>query len=110
MRRLLKHKTPWLALVLSTGAEIAFCSVAFIAGRLGHPGEPVLFSRVWGAFHDPPDVFSGWCIHQVRWHDITSAGPEITRSAIFVLSAVLQWYVLLFLAIVAYRRFARKTV
>ncbi len=110
MRRLLKLKTPWLALVLSIGAEIAFCLVAFIAGRLGQPGEPVLFSRVWGGFHDPPELFSEWCIRQVRWHDITSAGPEITRSAIFLLSAVLQWYALLFLAIVVYRRFARKTV
>ena len=110
MRRLSNLKTPLLALVFSVAAEIAVCILAFVAGRMGRPGEPVLFSRLWMLFHDLPDALSLWCIHQIRWGDAQSAGPEVARVIIFLLLAVLQWYFLFLVGISVYRRFSRKSV
>jgi hypothetical protein len=108
MQRLLRLKTPWLALVFSIAAEVAFCSLAFVAGRTGRTSEPVLL-RCWDLFHGPADAFSLWCIHQVRWHNILSAGPEIIRSIIFFLIVLAQWYIVFLIAISLYKNFSSKT-
>jgi hypothetical protein len=87
--------------------EVAFCLLALIAGRMGRPNEPVLFSRIWGYFHNPPDAISAWCMHLIMWQNIQSAGAEVTRSVIFLLLAVLQWYFVLLIGIGLYRHFSR---
>jgi hypothetical protein len=104
MRRIWKLNTPLLALVLTVPAEIAFCLVGFVAGRMGRPGEPTLFLRCWGLFHDPADRLSLECLRFIRPPSI-----EPTRSLIFIFLALLQWYLLLLLGISLYRRFSRRT-
>src|SRR2546421_11160391 len=99
MHRILKLNTPLLALVFSIPAEVAFCLVAFVAARIGRPDEPTLFSRCWGWFHDPADALSLQSLRFIRPQSI-----EPSRTIIFVLLALLQWYLILLIAIFLYRR------
>ena len=104
MYRLFNLSTPVLALVLSVAGEIVFMVLGAIAGRQGRPGEVTEFSRLFMLFHDPPSALSHACMN---WLRLPSAEPA--GSILFILLALLQWYIILFLAIFLYRRFRKKT-
>ena len=102
MKRIWKLNIPLLALVLTLPAEIAFCLIAFVAGRMGRPGEPVLFSQFWGWFHELGDKIS---LEFVQFIGLSSHEPARSFIAIFI--ALLQWYLVLLLGIFLYRRLNR---
>jgi len=104
MRRLFNLNTPVLALILAVPAEIVFMVLGAIAGRQGRPGEVTAFSRLWMLFHDHLDTLSMESLCLLRPSSI-----EPTRSILVIVFALLQWFIILFVAIFLYRRSRKKT-
>jgi hypothetical protein len=104
MRRILKLKTPLLALVFSVGMEVLLLILCVFC----YDKAP-LFNQCWWLLHDLPDRFSRWCTNEVwSWYYGPSSGRDFTSVFLFLLFAVIQWYIIFLVVIGSYRRFHRN--
>src|SRR6267142_6812848 len=109
MHRLLKLKTPVLALVVSVAVEILFFGVAFLASRISPPGQPVLAWQFFGWFHSLPEWLTMSFMQAFKpFHDIRSIQAQTTVALMILFFALLQWYVICLVSIGLFRRFYRK--
>jgi len=110
MRRVLKLKTPLLALVLSVAAEVLLILLALAARIASPPDRPVLASQFFGWFHWLPDwlVWSSMRVFK-PFHDIQSFQAQFTCTLMFIFFALTQWYLIFFVTIGLYRPFHSKT-
>ena len=109
-RRVLKLKTPLLALVCSIAAEVLLFGVALAARFASPPHSPVLASRFFGWFHWLPDwlVWSSMGVFK-PFHDIESFQAQLTCTLMFIFFALVQWYLVFLVGMGLFRRFYRKT-
>jgi hypothetical protein len=108
MSRILKLRTPLLALVFSIAAEVLFFGLALLAS-MASPHNPVLAWRLFVWFHAPPE----WLVLSFMqafkpFHDIQSMQAQITSTFMLLTVALLQWYVILLATISLFRRFSRR--
>jgi hypothetical protein len=103
--RLLKLKTPALALVLSIVGEVVLALCLFIFGQYGAFGPANVVTALIVYFHRFADALASYLVP----HD-TSFLTAAFSVAIIVAVGLVQWFAIFFLSISAYRRFCRKAI
>jgi hypothetical protein len=110
MRRLLKLKTPVLAIILGAIAEVLTVALGLLARRTSSPDSPALAWLFLGWFHSLPEALVLSFMRAFKpFHDIQSIQAQITVTLLIVLFALLQWYMIFLASIGLFRRFYRKT-
>jgi len=109
MRRLLKLKTPVLALVFSVVAEALSFIVAVLARTANDPDNPVIATRFLDWFHQLPF----WLVESFfetfkPFYDSESFPAQLTRLVLEILFSVAQWYLIFLVGIGLFRHLYRK--
>ena len=105
--RLLKLKTPLLALILAIIAFALLQAISMAVGSALSPQTRVnMFDRAWRFFYLPADTLAFLCLPGSFFHE--GLQPVAVMEAVYGLCALLQWY-LIFLAGIGLLRHHHKT-
>jgi hypothetical protein len=105
--RLLKLKTPVLALILSIAAVALLRALSMVVGFAYYPATSInLLDRSLELFYFPAELLAFLCLPSSAF--IKGVPPLVLMEVVSAFFALVQWYVILLVSIGLYRHFHKR--